>query len=579
MLSNTTSHTAHPLPAATHPSPYCLSPWDLAGMLGGFALVLAITVVNSRGRVFWEDEMLGWLLLHDPSWQHMIRAWNLGADGGGFSFYLLGRAWFAVAGPSMLAFRLFSGVCFGLAFAVLWAALRRSYSLGITAFALCNSYFFNLPLTRHFIEGRFYGLLVLSTALAVWLNLRLDAEEHRTQSRWWLLAAFLIHGLLTTSHVLGVVYSAFLVGALVLLDVVRRRWRPALYLACCAAWLLLIAERTSIAAAARVGQPHFWTTAPTAVTVLGAYTGFSNEILLVLCILLGIAAVALLREPGNPFQNLRTAFRARPAAWITGLAVLLIPVGFLLEGLIGTWLFTDRYLQPVVAGIALLTAELVAAGLPLAFSLPAILRRLALAAGGLGYAALLLFWVLHHVAQMTMEPIDYTAQLTAHLPRGVPVVVEDVFTFTNLMAHHADSGVDYLFLLDWNWAISPDAPHSDVTQYHLMQNWQRAGYFPAQIQDAARFFRQHPQFLVVHSDAIHPDPAVKPETGNPFTARLARDPEYTVQPYFVLDRRYKDATRDTVSLACRGTCQGLTAPAKPPYCVLTKQGTQCGPMP
>ena len=80
--------------------------WDLAGMAAGFLLALLIPVALSRGRIFWEDEMLGWMLLRDPSWRHMLFAYNQGADGGGFSFYLLGHAWFAVFGQPALGWRL-----------------------------------------------------------------------------------------------------------------------------------------------------------------------------------------------------------------------------------------------------------------------------------------------------------------------------------------------------------------------------------------------------------------------------------------------------------------------------------------
>ena len=127
--------------------------------------------------------MLGWLLLRDPSWSHMVHAWNIGADGGGFSFYILGRAWFHLFGDSRLAFRLFSSTCFGLAFVVLWVALRRLYPTWIVALATSNTVFFSPPLTMHFLEGRFYGLLVLSTALALWLALRLDETGGATPKR------------------------------------------------------------------------------------------------------------------------------------------------------------------------------------------------------------------------------------------------------------------------------------------------------------------------------------------------------------------------------------------------------------
>jgi hypothetical protein len=92
-----------------------LGPWDFAGTLTGFILTILTTCVLSHGRIFREDELLGWALLQDPSWHHMLR---VGADGDELSFLLTGRAWFRIFGASELSFRLYSSTCFGLAFTV-----------------------------------------------------------------------------------------------------------------------------------------------------------------------------------------------------------------------------------------------------------------------------------------------------------------------------------------------------------------------------------------------------------------------------------------------------------------------------
>ncbi len=555
-------------------------PLDYAGMLAGFLLVLAITVVNSRGRIFWEDETLGWLLLRDPSWHHMIRAWNLGADGGGFSFYLLGRAWFRLFGESALAFRLFSSACFGVAFVATWAALRRFYPVWIVAFATFNSVFFSPPLTMHFIEGRFYGLLVMSTALALWLALVMEDAPDPTPGYFY-VAAFLIHGLLTTSHLLGVVFSFFILCATVALDRMRGCRRFGLYLTAAASWLLLIPERTSILAAGRVGKPHFWTKAPTGIELLGAWSGFSAEIRSVLMVLGVLAVITLLRSTGGGRQALRESYHQRRPVYVVTICLLLVPVGFLLEGTVGTWLFTERYLQPVILGMAYVTAELtlIASEFPL---LTAVWRRSAImgtlmsAAATLFFAAGLFVWVFHHVAQYTPEPVDFTGQLTAHLPHDLPVVVEDAFTFTDLLGRQAGSGVPYTFLLDWPYSISPDAPRLEVTQFHLMQNWKLAGYYPDHVQYAEPFLRDHDRFLVVHNGLIDPGPdAPKPETGNPIAERLAANPAYEVRKLFTLDRTDRDNQRDTAWLVCRGSCDSASVPAQPEHCVLSARGTDC----
>ncbi len=529
-----------------------LNGWDAAGMLAGFLLTLTVTCVLSRGRIFWEDETLGWMLLHDPSWRHMVEVWKAGADGGGFLFYLTGRGWFALFGSANLSFRLYSSTCFGLAFAVTWAAARRFYGTGVVAFALFNTWFYSPPFTMHMREGRFYGLFILSVSLAVWLALVLAETPEPTPPKFYALL-FCAHALVTTSHLLGIVYSAFLLAATVVLDRLGQRWRPRLYLCGALSWLLLVPERANILASANVGKPHFWTRPPNGWDVLGVYTASSAEITLVLlgliCLVSCGAVWSLRKGQANPF---RAAYRERRPVYIAAGALLLVPVAFLLEGLVSTWLFNNRYLLPVTVGVVYLTAE----GLELVRSLaPArVFQRYGSLVRGLGgvavagWVALLLFWVFHHVAEFTTSTREYTAELTAMLPKGIPVVCEDAFSFTELVGRQHTSGVRYTFLLDWAQSVSPAAPQLEITQYHLMEIWRKVGFFPGSIEPIDEFLKDHDTFFVVHAGP--PGPTIgTPEIGNPLAQRFADNPAYTVRQYTQLDR--PRGVRDTVWLVSR----------------------------
>ncbi len=516
-------------------------------MLAGLCYTLAVTAVLSHGRVFWEDEMLGWMLLRDPSWHHMLRAYNLGADGGGFTFYLLGRGWLTLFGPSELSFRLFSSTCFGLAFAVSWAALRRFYGVGLIAFALFNTWFFSPPFVAHMAEGRFYGLLVLAVSLAFWLTLRLADDPQPTPARLY-LATFLIHALLTTTHLLGIVFSAFLLGATLALDLLAHRPRPRLYLIGAAAWLLLLPEHANIAATMRVGKPHFWTRPPKLFDGLLLYAGSSKEIALVLLVLAAAVLWRLLRTP-HPRSVLQQAWTARQPIYVVTAAFLLVPLAFLLQGLVGTWLLNDRYLLPLTVAVAYLTAELAQLALP-ARPAPAprwwpVLRW----AAGTVFVAAMLFWDLKHLASFSESQPDYTAALTARLPHDLPVVCEDGKTFMELIGRQHDSGVHYVFLLDWQQSLSPSAPRVEVTQYHLLENWRKAGYFSGSIEPIDQFLREHDRFLVLHAGPAIPN-TLPPEIGNPLAERLAHDPAFEVRPYTTLTHAKQ---QDTVFLVCKGS--------------------------
>lgn len=526
--------------------------WDCIGILIGIVLTLSAAAYLSRGRLFWEDEMLGWMLLNDPSWHHMVDAWEAGADGGGFSFYLIGRAWFFVAGASDLAFRLYSATCFALAFTVIWLAARRFYRPEIVAFACFNTFFFSRTLVLHMREGRFYGLLTLAVALAVWLALIL-AEKPRSPRPIWYPALFAIHGLLTTSHLLGVVFSFTLLAAMMVLDLLQSRLRPLLYLAGAASWLLLFFERFNVLASVAVGKPHFWIKAPTLPQIFAVYDGNSPEIAWVVLALLCLLAWHLRRADGSWKNRLRAAYTQRKPVFIFAGALLLIPVEFLFEGLLGTPIFNSRYLLPVLLGVVFVTAEALHLVRPLLSDLLNRHGRTAQAVGTLSltsYIALLLFWVFHHVADYTPSAKDYTAQLAASVPKDLPLVCEDAFSFTELIRSQQTTGVRYHFLLDWEQTLSQSAPPLEVTQFHLMETWKKVGYFSTSIQPLEDFLRDHDRFYVLHTEAIKPTKDL-PEIGNPLVQRFMHDPNYETRELTQFDRTL---IRETIWLVCRGAC-------------------------
>ncbi len=558
--ADTTDVRASTLAAPAIPSPSPLGWGDALGIVAGVALILAISAVFGYGRIFWEDEMLGWMLLHDPSWHHMLRAWKLGADGGGFAFYLTGRAWFSLFGASELSFRMYSGACFAGAFATIWLVTRRFYTLGITAFALANTFFFSPPLVLHMAEGRFYGLLTLSTALAIALAVLPPRTRFLTPTRLCLLT-FLTHALLTTSHLLGVVYSAFLLAATVAIDRSEHRLRLPLYLSIAASWLLLLPERAAILASANVGKPHFWTTQPTLRRFVGAYSAFGAEIAIVL-LLLGIAVCLWLWiDRARATQRARLAYRARRPIFFITLALLLVPLAFFIEGFVGPALFISRYLLPVAIAQVMLTAEALTlvrwqALLPLSVRQSPRWTHLQRPLHVLGPALFvlgLLFWVFGYLRPLALGQINYTDALSAALPKGIPILCEDAWSFTEIIGRQHASGVLYTYLLDWPQSISSDAPRLEVTQYHLMQNWRKAGYFAGSIVDRDPFLKQHTQFFILQTQPSTPT-GQPPEIGNPLIERFMHDPAYMVHPYASLARH---GFTETVWRVCRGACAPL----------------------
>lgn len=525
-----------------HRVAFSTADWVLMGT--GFAFTLLLSLVLGHGRIFWEDEMLGWMLLTDPSWHHMVAAWRMGADGGGFSFYVLGRLWLHLFGPSEAAYRSFSALGFGLGFVLIYATLRRFYGRWIAAFALFNTYFCSQPLVLHMVEGRFYGLLVFAVALTVWLAVEVQDRAGRLAAGWY-VAFLLSHALLVTSHILGVTYSFFVLAAMIALDALAHRFRPWVIATVAAPWLLLLPERQAIHASALVGKPWFWTTQPTPVHLLGPLTGFSAEIAIAMFLLTLAIGWTLARGQ----TDLRASWSARwsegwrdrKPIYVLTAAFLSLALAYLLEGYVGPVLFISRYLMPLVVLTSFLTAEMLT-WVDLRLFVPTRLRPGAAVAPVLRWSAaallatVVLLWDFHHIPPYLILQKDYTGKLSAVLPKGLPVLLEDGFSFTELIGHQHASGVDYRFPLDWDQAVSPAAPRLEVTQYNLMNNWRKAGYFSGSIVDLRQFLAQTPTFLVVDGQNYWALGPVAPTIGNPLALRFARTPGYTVRRYAAIQR-------------------------------------------
>ncbi len=528
-------------------SPGVLSRMDWLGMLGGFLFCLICSYAFGYKRIFWEDEMLGWMMVHDPSFRHMLTAWNLGADGGGMSFYLTCRAWFHLFGASELSFRFYSATCFGAAFVICWVTARRYFNTGVVALSLFSAWFLSPPLVSHLAEGRFYGLLMLATASVAWLTL-VKSRDGKTQPLVLCGLAFLLNGVLITSHVLGILYSATLLAALVLLDWRSARLRPLLYFSTMLAWLLLIPERTAIRATTDVGKPYFWTSPPTLSRFFGAYCEFSAAVALLMFLL--VILLILSRRGGRAGVPVSQRLPAKndPVLLTSGI-LFLLPVVLTIQAHFGTSLFINRYLMPLTVPQAFLLCELISR-ISWTRLIPASFRSASRTFGWIaaaGYAAVMFTWIFGHLIHFAIGANDFTKELTAKLPKGVPVLCEDAWVFTQIIGRQHASGVQYTYLLDWQQSTSASAPRLEVTQYHLMENWRKAGYFAGSITPIHEFLQQHDQFLILHWNNVMPSEV--PVIGDPLLARFRDQPSYQVKLY-----RHNVEPSVDVWLVCRGTC-------------------------
>lgn len=545
-------HEPAPPPTTRHiTAPRRLGWQDAVCLAIGIATTFGICLRLGYGRLLWEDEVLGWVMLRDPSWRHMFQSWNRGTDGGGALFYITGRLWFAVFGSGNMAFRLYSATLYAAAFMLLWMLVRRFYSSAPAAIAVLAAWFLSPALIPHAAEGRFYGLFLASTlGVCCWIVHLLD-DRHPSWSR--LLGTWLVFSLLITSHILGAVYACMLVLAWWCIDFVSGIVRPRLYLAALASLLWLLPSWHAIQASAAVGKPHFWTIQPNVADFFVAYAGGSLRAELILALLLAMVAISLFSSSKRSEASATLKGRLVPIILMS--ALFTVPLIFYIEGIFAAPLFNTRYLQPVEVATVILIAQLVTMLQTMWLKQPAI-RRMVLTAAGLSMLLMVLQYDFFYLPYFQSAQHDYASPLTANLPGGVPILCEDAFTFTELMRTESDSNVRYLYLLDWQYVVSDDAPRLEVTQYHLMQNWHDVGYFKDHVVYRDDFLAEYPWFLVMHTDedaaatVLHAAGAALRNRmiGNPLTGRFAADPRYTVLPFSTLSF---PPLRESLSLVCR----------------------------
>src|ERR1700723_2062840 len=138
--------------------------------------VLSLVVacgVCSRHKQAWMDEVFTWTELSDPSLWHLYYAIQHGADGGQPLFYTTAWLWAKAFGSSVLALRLYSSVAICGALVVTWGTLRRFYGEWATAFGVLAFWGTSGLLLEQNVEARFYGLFILTVAIAVNVYARL----------------------------------------------------------------------------------------------------------------------------------------------------------------------------------------------------------------------------------------------------------------------------------------------------------------------------------------------------------------------------------------------------------------------
>ena len=476
----------------------------------------------------WSDELFGWMLVSDPSWAHMLRAWNLGADGGGIVFYSLCRIWLLIFGTHVLAFRFFSAAGVYLGFAATWFSLRRFYRPAISGIALSLVWFGSRVLLWHMFQTRFYGLLVGLTACALYISLRsaADTDGRQPAKRGTLLAVLLLNFALVGTHPFGFVFGGLILLSAFVSDLLARRKRPLYYVTAVLSWTVLLFSHTAIKNSGRVGKPWFWTTKPSFSDLRYFYRpDYLPWLMKIAVLLFTVVLVSMFWKRQRTVMM--AALASRRDILIPGLMLMATPICFWLVSLHGTSYFVDRYFCSFTIGVAIFGAELLTYFFAESFSPKAPVPLLLAIFSTLVAWHEVLFDCMVPYAQTSVYPPrrDWTGDLAAMLPRNEPIVIQRADIFDLMVYYRSAPDLPMYSPLDWSLALSPESPKWLVSAMHEMENWKFAGYFADRIVYSDDFLRTHSKFVVV-ADEITPW----------FNARIATQPGWHVRKLGVFDR-------------------------------------------
>lgn len=466
--------------------------WPLLVLVSVVFLVSCVWV--SSKKPFWLDELACFYLAQDPSFGHMTQALADGTDTVPPLYYESLWTWARVGGVSELSLRLHSWFWVSVAFALIWAVLRRRYgywpaSAGCAA-AFCLS---RLVLYQN-SEARFYGFFLAIVAFGVWVYDRVYESDRLRLGQAALIA--LAHALIVLTHVYGGLYSSAILLAWILADLWQRRWRPAVYASVVIGWLAFLPWLKIFRHQAEIFHHESWIAIPSVNDLLDA---FSHKVNLPLALIL-IVAFALLHRRWSTGKALRQQSPPQEALLVLG-AIFIMFVPLMAWGFSRLFqsLFLDRYMIPSTFGWAVILTFLCKrlglnaeeTGEPPQESEPVALagrRRLVLR---LLLASFLAFPILY--ARMHPSIPRPNAERLPPGLAGLPVVLDTPHAFLPRV-YYLGTNSNYYFILDWEAAIDPRSQRGTSVNHIIIDHLHQYYPLPHAV-STTDFLSRHPRFL------------------------------------------------------------------------------------
>jgi uncharacterized membrane protein len=486
-------------------------------LLAILSLVASCAIWSSKKQQ-WMDEIFTRIELSDPSPLHLLHVSQFLGGAGMPLFYLTGWPWEHIFGNSDLSLRLYSCLAFCIAFVVLYRTLRSRFGPRPAFLAVGLSLFSSSLVLEQNAEARGYGLYFLFAAFttATWLAV---AETPRPSRRALIFLALAQAGLVL-SHVLGLIFGVTMLIALVVTDLLYRRFRPAIYFAHAIGWITLLSWVPAIRASAAAGKPHSWIAPPNFALLLFDLThrpfiAFGHAVPYIALITVSGLAFILWLAASESRQLYASAdhlgtMPARTPAILLALALSAAPLAFFLVSYLITPIFVGRYLLPSIIGLTILLASW--------------LSRHPRSTTGVAWILLCSFTLALPIASaIAFKPVSLNVTRIDQLSGSQPLACEQIRDFL-VMVRYSRYPDRVEYPLDWDAALAGRRP--DVTSYHLLVNYRRAGYLASNIWNARRILAQPHFFVLSNLDS------------NWFRYRIASNPNFTWKPVAQLDHMH-----------------------------------------
>jgi hypothetical protein len=537
---------------------------------GAAALILGGLIYSTR-RVMWIDEVLAFTIVSQSSWAQL---WAQAQDviGSVPLYYLLGHAWGSVFGFTELSLRIMTMAFMVASMGLLWLKLRQYYSSFATAIGVLSGYCLSNLVLYQNIEIRFYGVHTFLGCVMLWVYdwVAQPAVATPTTSHWpSSLTKFGALALTTYAwamlHLYGMIFSAVALGALVLADLLQRRFRPLLYTAVPLAWgLFYLSWHTQLHQQAAVLRLHGWfMPRPSILDMFLMASAYIHPVYLALLLMFGVAALLEFSSQGRLSSAQPAAAsetldeqQGRGRLVVFGLLFSSVPILVWVLCQVISPAYIPRYMIPVVIGYTVLFTHLAER---------IVVAKLPAEPGSLLSASLRRALIVAYVAVLLLVPIGQ-AVVNHPTPKPgyddasvgyteLPVVYEHAHDFVP-RAFYAGPGNRFHYVLDVEIAVDKLNTGHAANDYVILENLAKYHSDLYHVDQVRDFLRNYDEFLVFH------------RTDNPgyrwLELRLMNRPDYEVKQIGEVDQCAVYHVKRNANAASMDALHVHASPISPP---------------